>query len=135
MLLILIFFNFIFRISFFTLTAILFKFLCLMIFNKRISEFLDFPNVTTFIFFLLALLFKKLKNLLSLFNTIVPLIWILSIISLFAFAMPLIFLKFSICASAIFVIIAMFGLRFLIICEFHLFCSFRPQILQIYDLY
>ena len=61
----------------------------------KISAFFDKPKETTFNFFVIAFFFKKLKNLSSLFKIITPLALVLSIISLLAFAIPLIFLKFS----------------------------------------
>ena len=68
----------------------------LIIFFKQTLDFLWVPKEMTLIFLFFAFLSKKLKNLSSLFKIIVPLGSILSIISDLAFAIPLIFLKFSI---------------------------------------
>ena len=72
---------------------------------RKISAFLFFPKEIIFKFLNFAFFSKKLKNLSSRFNINVPPSIILLIISPFAFAIPVRFLKFSIWASPIFVII------------------------------
>ena len=73
-------------------------------------SFLLIPKETIFNFFIFAFFSKYLKNLSSRFKIIVPPLFNIIIISPFASAIPFKFLKFSICASPIFVIIPICGL-------------------------
>ena len=94
---------------FHALIKIFVLFSLLITLKGKISDFLSFPKVVIFNFFDFAFLHKYLKNLSSRLSIIVPFSVIVSIISAFAFAISSIFVKFSIWASPIFVIIPICG--------------------------